>query len=657
MNYYETILDVLKQDERFFAEDGVFLRNAVYEAAMQMDEALINLLLSNDRTKTLFFKEVSGVKVFDKVGFGWVINNRQILQDSYTRFKNKIGLADEKEKLITSNEGVQLVFPYKDCTLEFDSTKEDDERNEVFFNEMLAPEEIDRLLAPKVLTNATIINSEESDSIDTFDESNNLFIKGNNLIALHSLAARYCGRIKMMYWDILYNTNSDKVPYNDSFKHSSWLVMMKNRLEVAKTLLSKDGLIAIQCDDNEMAYLKVLCDEIFGRANKLSTITIKVKAPAGVGQESFLFDVNEYILVYAKDLSTVKVFPYKEKDDIAENTFSQYNSIITIRGKGREVKTLNSERNGEFPLIEYDDFEVNSIPASKRNSDYYRDHIDEIVRTTNPQGGLMKKLLPQIPKKGLFSITYKPSKGGKSDGTITYYFLNGALVVWLKDSAIVENNQIYKLNKMTNLWTDNFFQGISNEGGVTLNAGKKPERLLERIIRLCSQPGDIVLDAFFGTGTTGAVAMKLSRRFIGIEQLDSHCEKARNRLSNVIAGDQTGISRDVDWHGGGSYIYCELAKQNQKVVEEIEVAKNDRRITELYNRIVQSGFLSYKVNPDTIEDASSCFDALSFDNKKRFLMEILDKNLLYLNYCDIEDEEFEVSELDKAFTKSFYGKE
>lgn len=144
--FYEAVLNVLKQDNRFFTEDGILLRNAVYEAAMQMDTNLIRLLLSNEITKGHFFKEVDGIAVFDKVGFGWVVNNREFLPDSYTRFKNKIGLADANGDIISSKGNVELVFPYKDCILEGGQTKEDQKRKEIFYNETLAPDEIDRLL-------------------------------------------------------------------------------------------------------------------------------------------------------------------------------------------------------------------------------------------------------------------------------------------------------------------------------------------------------------------------------------------------------------------------------------------------------------------------------------------------------------------------------
>lgn len=142
-NFYEIVLTVLKSDERFVAEDGTFLRNAVYEAAMRMDEGLIHLLLANDETRTRFFAEVDGIKVFDKMGFAWVINNRQFLPDSYTRFKNKIGLIDGSEQMLSTSGGVELIFPYKDCVLEGGQTREDQKRQEIFYNETLAPDEVD----------------------------------------------------------------------------------------------------------------------------------------------------------------------------------------------------------------------------------------------------------------------------------------------------------------------------------------------------------------------------------------------------------------------------------------------------------------------------------------------------------------------------------
>ena len=186
-NLFDALLSVLKQDQRFFSDDGQLLRNAVYEAAMKMDTNLIHLLLSNKETRARFFKEVDGIFVFDKVGFSWVINNREFLPDSYTRFKNKIGLVDEHGEMIATSGKVELVFPYKDCVLEGGQTKEDQKRQEIFYNEILAPDEVDRLLYPKVFTSAKRYSKDNVEDINKFSEKDNLIIKGNNLLVISSV--------------------------------------------------------------------------------------------------------------------------------------------------------------------------------------------------------------------------------------------------------------------------------------------------------------------------------------------------------------------------------------------------------------------------------------------------------------------------------------
>lgn len=183
---------------------------------------------------------------------------------------------------------------------------------------------------------------------------------------------------------------------------------------------------------------------------------------------------------------------------------------------------------------------------------------------------------------------------------------------------------------------------------------QKPEALLERIIKCCTKEGDLVLDYHIGSGTTSATAHKLGRKYIGVEQMDYLNEVTIPRLVDVINGDEYGISPEVNWQGGGSFVYCELAKLNQAVVEQIEAAKDDETLLNIWEKMRETGFISYKVNPVDIDAAAEDFLALSMENKKHFLMELLDKNLLYVNYCDMDDREYAVSETDKAFTRSFY---
>lgn len=273
---YSTLIEVLKQKTDFFSESGELLRNAVYEAAMKMDPSLIKLLADNETTRKRFFTDIDGVLVFDKIGFGWVINNKEFLPDSYTRFKNKIGLVDENGSFISSSDNVELVFPYKDCVLEGGQTKEEQKRSEIFYNETLAPDEIDRLFAAKVFSNARKITGESETIECNFADEDNLVIKGNNIIAITSLLKRYEGRIKCIYIDPPYNTRSDAntFAYNNTFNHSTWLTFMKNRLEIAKRLLSDDGIIYIDIDHYELFYLGTLADEIFGYENRLGVLAV-----------------------------------------------------------------------------------------------------------------------------------------------------------------------------------------------------------------------------------------------------------------------------------------------------------------------------------------------------------------------------------------------
>ena len=275
-NFFDILLDVLKHDNRFVANDGTFVRNAVYEASIQMDSNLIHLLLANPETKKEFFRDVDGVLVFDKVGFGWIINNRQFLPDSYTRFKNKIGLADENGELISASNKVELVFPYKDCVLEGGQTKEEQKRKEIFYNEALARSEIDKLLYPKVLINAVRCDSEGESRTSEFCNDDNLIIKGNNLLALSTLLKRYEGKVKCIYIDPPYffknSRATDTFKYNSNFHFSSWLVFLKNRLEIAKKLMCQGATIWINISEDGMHYLKVVCDDIFGADHFVGTI-------------------------------------------------------------------------------------------------------------------------------------------------------------------------------------------------------------------------------------------------------------------------------------------------------------------------------------------------------------------------------------------------
>lgn len=543
-NFYEDLLTVLKTDERFVAEDGTFLRNAVYEAAMKMDERLIHLLLSNDETRTRFFTEVDGVKAFDKMGFAWVINNRQFLPDSYTRFKNKIGLADESGDMISASGKVELVFPYKDCVLEGGQTKEDQKRQEIFYNETLAPDEVDRLLYPKVLSHAHRYTADGCTSTHEILGSDNLIIKGNNLLALASLLRVCEGKIKCIYIDPPFNTGNDSFNYNDRFTRATWLTFMKNRLLLAKRLLSVDGNIFIHIDVNQSHYLKVLADEVFGEENFVEEIIWAYGSPSG-GRAATPKPVNihDYILHYAKNYQCRKqnrvYVPYSEK------YINDWFKYTDDDGRKYRRRQRGKDENG--------------------NAIWSKQYLDE--------------------SKGVPLST-----------------------VWSDIQQVYADPRAYKEGNKADVEVIKEFSG-----------GQKPEALIQRILEMSTDEGDIVLDFHLGTGTSAAVAHKMKRKYIGVEQMDSQIDIIITRLKKVIDGETAGISKEVNWHGGGSFVYCELAKLNQAIVEEIEAATDDTTLSDIYGRMVKSGFISYKVKPADIDAAADDYATLSLNDKKRFL--------------------------------------
>ena len=578
-NFYEVVLQVLKSDKRFVAEDGTFLRNAVYEAAMQMDAPLLHLLLANPETAAHFFTNVDGVKVFDKTSFAWVINNRQFLPNSYTRFKNKIGLADAEGNLIATSEKVELVFPYKDCVLEGGQTREDQKRQEIFYNSTLAPDEVDRLLYPKVLSQAKRYSANGVSEATTFTDDDNLIIKGNNLLALASLLKRYEGLVKCIYIDPPFNTGKDSFNYNDRFTRATWLTFMKDRLLLANRLLSADGNIFIHIDINQSHYLKVLADEIFDEKNFVEEIIWAYGSPSG-GRAATPKPVNihDYILHYARNYQQRKqnrvYTPYSEK------YISDWFKYTDEDGRVYQRRQRGKDEDGNPIWVKQYLDESNGIPLS---------------------------------------------------------------TVWTDIKQVYADPRAYKSGNKADVEVIKEFSG-----------GQKPEELINRIFEMSTDENDIILDFHLGTGTTAATAHKMKRKYIGVEQMDTQIDMIIERLEKVIAGETAGISKEVDWQGGGSFVYCELAKLNQTMVEEIEAATDDTTLSEIQGKLMKSGFISYKVNPADIDAAAADYAALSMEDKKRFLMDLLDKNLLYVNYCDIDDAEFSISEQDKAFTRSFY---
>jgi len=674
-NLLHNLKSLLQKDERLVSE-GEILKNKIIELALKLDKGLIRLLLSDKKMKEVFFVGVNGVLIFDKDKFVKFVSNKQFLPDSYTTFKNKIGLIDEKGEFISEKKEVVLSWPYKDCVLEGGMTKKDQKRDEIFWNKVLAPDEISRLFDPKVFTNAKRIDKKGEHKLDGFrtdengDIKDNLIIKGNNLLALHSLKKRFAGKVKMIYIDPPYyfkaTPQSDTFLYNTTFKLSSWLTFMKDRLKIAKELLSKEGVIFIQINEDGGAYLKILLDEVFGQDNFINNIAVKVKNVAGVaagGEEISLRDLKENVFVCAKNIKTFSGFKNREYWEEMDIEDLEELKVITNLGKINKTKRIKSSSGIDIKLNTYNNFEITRlkevIKEEKINIfqaiEKYKDYL--FIDTFKSQTSLRDLVIKNTSSDDLLvSIEYIPTSGLWKGKKIRQYYTGRIkrLVGLIGHKIKIEGNKIYYKKTFGNIWIDISWNGITNEGGVRLNYGKKPERLLRRIIDIATDKGDLVLDFFMGTGTTCAVAHKMGRQYIGIEQLDYGKNSAVVRLKNVINGDQTGISKEVDWKDGGDLVYLELLKWNQNFVEKIQKAKTKQDLKNLWKTMKEKAFLSYKVDVKTIDKHAKDFEDLSIEDQKRFLLECLDKNHLYVNYSEIDDEEYGVSGEDKKLNREFY---
>ena len=278
-NFNEILIELLKTDARFIDDEGELVKAAVTDRAWKIDQDLVRLLLGDADIKVKFFDEIEGHWIFNLNTFIEYVSDKNFLADSYTRFRNRIGLNID-DKFLQERGEVSLVWPYKDCVLDGGQTKAEEKRKEIFFNEILAQDEIDRLFDPKVLTNwkRYTVDGEEDvmglrrDERSTIRE--NLIIKGNNLVALHTLKQQFYGKVKLIYIDPPYNINGDGFGYNDNFKHSSWLTFMRNRLEVARELLKNEGIIFLHIGDQEMDYVETITLE---RLKKVVEKRIKVE--------------------------------------------------------------------------------------------------------------------------------------------------------------------------------------------------------------------------------------------------------------------------------------------------------------------------------------------------------------------------------------------
>lgn len=647
-NLLNDLTSLLEKDDRLVSE-GQILKNKVVEMALGVDAGLIKLLLSHKDIRRHFFTEVDGVTVFDKIKFQQFVMNKQFLPDSFTAYKNKIGLTANGQFLTDSKE-VVLAWPYKDCVLEGGQDKEDAKREEVFWNETLAPDQIDRLLSPKVMTNFKKYDKNGEHKVTTISPNDNLIIKGNNLIALHTLKTAYAEQVKLIYIDPPYNTGNDEFRYNDTFNHSTWLTFIKNRLQVAKTFLSNDGAIFVSIDHNELAYMLVLLDEVFGKENFQNLITIKRGSVTGHKTiNSGVVNLAEYVVVYTKNKKMWKpnrVFIERERNE-RYNNFIVNRSLPISKWSFCSLLDAFAEKEG-----------VKKTQLKKHLGEMFEekifkfivDNADAVIQFAYPDEDKVSEDARVLIKKSKDNpnTVHHLARADEPD----IYLINGQRILFYSDRLIKVDDRFVTGELLSDIWLDVLPNDLHNEGGVKLKKGKKPEKLLQRIFELGSNAGDLILDFYIGSGTSCAVAHKMGRRYVGIEQLDYIEDKAIQRLVNVTQGDSTGVSKTVNWKGGGSFIYCELSRANQTFIDRIESAKKTAELQKVFTDMQEYAFLSYRA--ESVQLDSKEFKFLALGDQKKVLLEILDKNMLYVPYSEMNDKTYGVSAEDKKLNKQFH---
>jgi len=654
---------ILKKDSRLWDEEKKELNETLLKDLIdKLDEKIIELLLINTETKEKFFIKIKNVFVLKLNELKFFIDENK-LDNSYTQYQNKIGLR-VGNKLLSERDEVVLDWPFKDCVLEGGMTKEDQKRNEIFFNEVLAKDERDRLLDPKALVGWERYTTKGEEKVKEIKRDKdgiireNLIIKGNNLLALHSLKKQFTGKIKLIYIDPPYNTGSDSFNYNDNFNHSSWLTFMKNRLEIAETLLDKNGVIFISINHIELAYVSILLDDIFGKENKLPIITLKAGTTASYRSiNDCPVNVTEYVLAYSKS-SNFKPNPIYRETGYSED-YSHFINNNEEKPENWQLTKLTDfvhKKHGCNNWIEY---------KKKISGNWKRKRFEEMEEFAfqNKNRVVSLNTLQKPSKKIQDAINQSIKNRDKvfpveRERAEPIYCFNGRTLAFFGSKFRKIDGEYVPTEILTNLWTDISFLGIGPEGGVTLENGKKPEYLLKTIIDLITEKNDIVLDYHAGSGTTLAVAHKTGRQYIGIEQLDYEGNNPETRLKNVVKGEQSGISKSVGWKGGGDFVYVELAKWNAEAKEKILKANNLDELEKLFGDLYECYFLNYNVKTKEFKEKTikeEEFKKLGLDKQKKLFVEMLDMNQMYVNFSEQADKKYNLSKDDIALSDEFYN--
>ncbi|GAA7141219.1 hypothetical protein Kyoto68B_13790 [Helicobacter pylori] len=603
-----------------------FTKERLETLILQNDEELLTFMLEDKNAndyKNAFFKTIANSFVFNQKALLECLTKE--LEDSFTRFENKIGLYLQGHP-IKSSELVVLNFPFKDNVLLGNAKDNSTKSEELFYHEIFHKKEIDTLLHKKALCRFEMHGESDLESA-LKDKNTNYLIKGNNLIALHSLKKKFAKQVKCIYIDPPYNTGNDSFNYNDNFNHSSWLVFMKNRLEVAREFLSDDGVIFVQCDDNEQAYLKVLMDEIFGRenfiacfvwektSNSLSRIRIKT-------EYILCYEQTKFGLIFNGDMAEEgQDFPILNEVNVKRTLQFPPNSIYFKTFKG----VIKPTKFNKMELI--DDLRI----VNKTNSNMVR--INAKFKWTQD------KLDDEIKEGTTFVI--------KSDEFSMRYIRKGDREVKVSNVFSAE------CGVTTNIKATSEIRVLFANSNTDLFSTPKPEALISRILEISTQENDLVLDFFAGSGTTCAVAHKMKRRYIGIEQMDYIETITKERLKKVIEGEQGGISKKCDFKGGGSFVYAELKEVNLEVKKQILNAKSKSECLKIFNDLNERFLKRADCKIDEIH--SEEFQNLDLNEQKRICCALLDSNEDYLNLGDMDEDTWGIDGITKKYNEIFYS--
>ncbi|WP_208370679.1 site-specific DNA-methyltransferase [Helicobacter pylori] len=554
-----------------------FTKERLVTLILQHDEKLLTFMLEHENAndyKNAFFKIIANTLVFNEKALLECLEIKE-LEKSFTRFKNKIGLYSQGRP-IKSSELVVLNFPFKDNVLLGNAKDNSAKSNELFYHEILHKKEIDTLLCKKVLCHFEMHGEGDLESV-LKDRNTNYLIKGNNLIALHSLKKKFAKQVKCIYIDPPYNTGNDSFNYNDNFNHSSWLVFMKNRLEAAREFLSDDGSIYINLDYNEVHYCKVLMDEIFKRENFRSEI---------IWRMGFLSGYKTAAKKYIRNHDTI-LFYSKSDNYLFNKTYIENKDFLQLLTKN-EVQ--NAFKKFSFPQEKVDDF-LTFINHENRGEKYPLED------------------------------TWNSNK-------------------WDKLNSIAIDSSVSRVDETIVIDDENF-------------KGQKPESLIQRILEVSTNENDLVLDFFAGSGTTCAVAHKMKRRYIGIEQMDYIETITKERLKKVIEGEQGGISKKCGFKGGGSFVYAELKEVNLEIKKQILNAKSKSECLKIFNDLNERFLKRADCKIDEIH--SEEFQNLDLNEQKRICCKLFDSNEDYLNLGDIDEDAWGIDEITKKYNEIFYS--